>query len=97
MDDTGIPVLRQPVSCDDGDVPVLKESARASGVAVPADELALVQAELTALTRELTDRLLDGAMRDVEAALFEKVSNRLRDEMPELIERVLRDHLKSID
>jgi hypothetical protein len=33
----------------------------------------------------------------MEAALFEKVSNRLRDELPLLIERVLRDHLEPED
>jgi hypothetical protein len=33
----------------------------------------------------------------MEAALFETVSNRLRDELPTLIERVLRDNLKPVD
>jgi uncharacterized protein (DUF2267 family) len=64
---------------------------------VTEEQLASVQAELTSLTRDLADRLLDGALRDMEAALFEKVADRLREELPELIDRVLREHLQIDD
>ena len=59
--------------------------------------VASVQADLTALTRELAERLLDGALRDMEAALFEQVADRLREELPDLIDRVLRERLLSDD
>lgn len=91
------PILVDPVMADEADVPLLQDPADSPRPAFTEEQLASVQAEITSLTRDLTDRLLDGAMRDMEAALFEKVSNRLRDELPLLIERVLRDHLEPED
>ena len=55
--------------------------------------VAELQTELAAATMNLAERLLHGAFREIEAALFEQVSNRLRQELPELIDRTLRDHL----
>lgn len=95
--DIRVPVLDRPVTADESDLPVLTDTATDSGPGLTDKQLALIQAELTSLTRELTDSLLSGAMRDMEATLFEKVSNRLRDELPTLIERVLKDNLKPDD
>jgi uncharacterized protein (DUF2267 family) len=55
--------------------------------------VAELQTELAASTMDLAERLLHGAFREIEAALFEQVSNRLRQQLPELIDRTLRDHL----
>jgi uncharacterized protein (DUF2267 family) len=55
--------------------------------------VAELQTELAASTMELAERLLLGALRGIEAALFEQVSNHLRQQLPELIDRTLRDHL----
>jgi uncharacterized protein (DUF2267 family) len=55
--------------------------------------LAELQTELAASTMNLAERLLHGAFREIEGALYEQVSNRLRQELPELIDRTLRDHL----
>lgn len=92
-----VPVLQRPLSAEDVDVPLL--TAKAQGLRPPftEEQLAAVQAQLISMTRDLTDRLLDGAMRDVEATLFEKVSNRLREEMPALIEQALRENLEPRD
>ena len=89
------PVLDSPVA-DPGDVPLLLE-AETPPPRITEEELATVQAELSGLTRDLADRLLDHAMRDMEATLVEQVSNRLREELPGLIERVLREHLEPGD
>lgn len=99
-DDTihpSVPILDEAISADAVDIPVLLDTEEPQPPALTEAQLALVQAELTSLTRELTDRLLDGAMRDMEATLFDKVSNRLREELPELIDRVLREHLEPRD
>jgi hypothetical protein len=95
--DVVVPVLEKPVTADDIELPILTDPAGESAIGLTDKQLAVIQAELTSLTRELTDALLDSAMRDMEAALFETVSNRLRDELPTLIERVLRDNLKPVD
>jgi hypothetical protein len=95
--DVSVPVLEKPVTADDIELPILTAPASESATGLTDKQLAVIQAELTSLTRELTDGLLDSAMRDMEAALFETVSNRLRDELPTLIERVLRDNLKPVD
>ena len=91
-DDTSVPTLTDVV--DEGDiyVPVLHDIVETEA-SREADMFAL-QAELTSLTRELTDRLLHTALQEMESALFERVSDELRDELPRLIERVLKDHLE---
>jgi uncharacterized protein (DUF2267 family) len=55
--------------------------------------VAELQTELSAATMNLAEGLLQAAFREMEATLFEQVSNRLRQELPELIDRTLRDHL----
>lgn len=91
------PILTDPIDKDDAQVPLLTDLESPPAPAVTEEQLAAVQAELTSLTRDLADRLLDGALRDMEAALFEQVANRLREELPELIDRVLREHLQIED
>ena len=57
--------------------------------------IAELQTELAASTFALTERLLHTALSEMEATLFEQVSNRLRQELPELVDGVLRRHLES--
>ena len=94
---TSLPILSDPVSPDDAGLPLLTSSEPPDSSPLGEEQLATVEAELTALTRELTDRLLNHAFREMEATLFEQVSNKLRDELPELIEQVLRTHLDTGD
>ncbi len=91
------PVLTDPIEDDDTVVPLLMDAEPPPEPAVTEEQVASVQADLTALTRELAERLLDGALRDMEAALFEQVADRLREELPDLIDRVLRERLLSDD
>jgi hypothetical protein len=57
--------------------------------------IAELQTELAASTFALTERLLHTALSEMEATLFEQISNRLRRELPELVDGVLRRHLES--
>ncbi|MCH8959283.1 MAG: hypothetical protein IIA05_01020 [Proteobacteria bacterium] len=69
-----------------------------SAVAAPPlfdeNRLAELQTELASRSFELTDRLLHAAFQEMEASLFEQVANRLRNELPELIDQILRDYLE---
>jgi hypothetical protein len=90
------PVLQHKLDPDAGPVPPVLRA-----VAVPAPrllsdhELAALKAELVAVAWEVVVDLLHSAVREVEAALFEQVSSRLRDELPDIVERALRNHLHS--
>ncbi len=91
-----IPVLTE--VADDAIRPKSEESAQRADdkpVAPLLDEnrLAELQTELASRSFELTDRLLHSAFQEMEASLFELVSNRLRNELPEMIDRILRDYL----
>lgn len=91
-DETAVPTLTDVVDDDASAVPVLHDIVETE--ASREADMAALQAELTSLTRELTDRLLHTALQEMESALFERVSDQLRDELPMLIERVLKDHLE---
>jgi len=58
-----------------------------------AEELAALQADLVGRALNLTDELLHNAAREMEGVMFERVHDRLRAALPEIVERVLRDHL----
>lgn len=78
-------------------IPVLTEIIERSYPELSASETELLIAELqTRLasgTFELTERLLRSTMAEFEARLYEQVSARLRRELPELIDCILRDEL----
>ncbi|MEM7279736.1 MAG: hypothetical protein AAF385_16620 [Pseudomonadota bacterium] len=59
---------------------------------IDADSLAQLQVELSSASLELADRLIHSAFREMEAAMFEQVSNRLRGELPDLLANILREH-----
>jgi hypothetical protein len=90
------PVLRAKAAAEDASAPPVLRA-----VAVPAPgqlsdhELAALKAELVAVAWEVVVDLLHSAVREVEAALFEQLSSRLRDELPDIVERALRNHLRS--
>lgn len=91
-----VPVLRQRAAKDAAPgPPVLKSVAVAAPSQISDHELAALKAELVAVAWEVVVDLLHSAVREVEAALFEQVSSRLRDELPEIVERALRNHLRT--
>lgn len=75
--------------------PVLRSVAIAAPRQLSDHELAALKAELVAVAWEVVLDLLHSAVREVEAALFEQVSARLRDELPEIVDRALRNHLRT--
>lgn len=78
-----------------GAPPVLHSVAIAAPRQLSDHELAALKAELVAVAWEVVLDSLHSAVREVEAALFEQVSSRLRDELPEIVERALRNHLRT--
>lgn len=58
------------------------------------NRLAELQTELASRSFALTDQLLHAAFQEMEAALFEQVANRLRTELPEMIDQILREYLE---
>jgi Zn-dependent M32 family carboxypeptidase len=75
---------------DPRDIPILTESPEEERPA-PFDFNAAHAAILTE-TLKLADSLLRQAARDIEATLFERVFDRLRTALPELVDRALREH-----
>jgi hypothetical protein len=55
------------------------------------EDLASLQALLVSRTLNLTDELLHAAARDIEAVMFERVIDRLRAALPELVAAALRE------
>jgi hypothetical protein len=57
-------------------------------------ELSALQADLVGRALNLTDELLHGAAREMEGVLFERVLDRLRAALPDLVAAALREHLE---
>jgi Zn-dependent M32 family carboxypeptidase len=82
----------QPDVHDLRDIPVLTEVVEEIGeVPAPLDAKQLHAAILTE-TLQLTDALLHQAAKDIEATLFERVFDQLRAQLPDLVDRILREH-----
>lgn len=68
------------------------ESPYASGL-LSEEDVATLQAQLVSRTLNLTDELLHSAAREIEAVMFERVIDRLRAALPELVAAALREQL----
>lgn len=69
-----------------------------AGAGIPAgglspEDIAALQAALVSRMMNLTDELLHTAAREIEAVMFERVIDRLRAALPELVAAALREHL----
>ena len=58
-----------------------------------ASLIAELQTQLASNAYGLTEQLLRNALAEMEATIFAQISERLREELPELIDRILREHL----
>ena len=87
-----------PESHDPRDIPMLTEAieqpAKTHRVAIRFQRRA---AAILTETLKLADSLLHQAAKDIEATLFEHVFDRLRAELPELVDRALREHAAVAD
>ena len=77
---------------DPRDIPILTESPEEKPAAVPPFDFNAAHAAVLTETLKLADSLLRQAARDIEATLFERVFDRLRAALPELVDRALREH-----
>jgi len=72
-------------------IPTLTDIVDLDSTALSPEESAAVRAEITARVLKLADELLHEASREIEAVLFERVCDRLRAQLPELVDAVLRE------
>ncbi|MCI0434252.1 MAG: hypothetical protein L0271_11540 [Gemmatimonadetes bacterium] len=72
-------------------IPTLTDVVELDRPALTREERAALQADITARVLRLAQELLHEASEEIEAALFERVCDRLRARLPELIEAALRD------
>lgn len=72
-----------------------EDSEVVDSVEIPDFEnvVAELQTRIAANTYELTDELLRSAFSDIEAKIFRQISTHLRQQLPELIDSVIREHL----
>jgi Zn-dependent M32 family carboxypeptidase len=82
----------QPGTHDPRDIPILTNAVKESVPASLSPDAKAVHAAILTETLELADSLLHQAVRDIEATLFERVFDRLRAQLPELVDRILREH-----
>jgi hypothetical protein len=73
---------------------VIRNAANLSSAELDA-LLAEVQTKLASRTFKLADELLRSAFTEMEAALFEQISGKLRRQLPELIDATLREHFET--
>jgi hypothetical protein len=82
---------------DPRDIPILTEVVHENVAASLSVDVKAVHAALLTETLELADSLLHQAVKDIEATLFERVLDRLRADLPELVDRILREHAATQD
>ena len=81
------------------DIPILRDRVTEEieqlklPVALPEDVAAELQTELAHRVFELTDDLLRAAIREVESTLFQRVSDELRAQLPELVAKTINELL----
>ena len=82
-------------SHDPRDIPILTDEVEkndANTNHLASLDVKAVHAALVTETLNLADSLLHRAAKDIEAALFERVFDQLRAQLPELVDRVLHEH-----
>jgi len=77
---------------DPRDIPILTDAVQESAPSSLSLEAKAVHAAILTDTLELADSLLHQAVKDIEATLFERVLDRLRAQLPELVDRILLEH-----
>ncbi len=76
-------------SPDPRDIPILTEAIEREKDQTVTLNTKDAASALVSETIELADSLLHQAVKDIEATLFERVLDKLRAELPELVNRVL--------
>lgn len=87
MDPSRIPVLTDAVAGP-------RQPDAPARPALTESELAELQVRIATGSFMLVEKLLHVAYKEMEATLFDEVVGRLRHELPELIDQVLREHFE---
>jgi hypothetical protein len=83
-----IPVLTDVITDDDA-----ASIGEATAAVDPESLIAELQTQIASNAYALTEQILHNAFAEMEATLFTQISARLREELPELVDRILREHL----
>jgi len=86
----------QPDPHDPRDIPILTEAVGETGDVPAQFDTKELQAAILTETLQLTDSLLHQAAKDIEATLFERVFDQLRAQLPDLVDRILREHTAAL-
>ena len=92
-----IPILTDAIGPDAAPVSQLRRRADGDSLGQPPGEretlIAELQTQLAASTFALTDEVMRTAFAEMEASVFEQITGRLRRELPEMIDTLLRERL----
>ena len=83
---TPIPVLTEEIGA-------IEQVADEDGTRDKEALIAELQTQIAASAFTLTDEIMRKAFAEMEASIFEEISSRLRTELPELIDAILRERL----
>lgn len=79
----------------DQDIPVLTDVVDKAVLvdgAYSSDDIAGLEEEISRESLRLAEQLLHEVAREMEVVLFDRVLSRMREELPALIEKILREH-----
>ena len=77
---------------DPRDIPILTDAVGTEGDDRALLDTKSVHAGVVTESLKLAESLLHHAAKDIEAILFERVLDQLRARLPEIVDRVLREH-----
>jgi len=84
-------------SHDPREIPILTQTIEAGAEAAAAGDFDAAHAAILAEALKLADSLLRQAARDIDTKRFECLFERLRTELPALVDRVLREQAAAAD
>jgi hypothetical protein len=79
------------------DIPVLTEVVEEALLAddrYSSEDLAGLEDEISRESLRLAEQLLHEVAREMEVVLFDRVLSRMKEELPTLVEKILRQHLQ---
>lgn len=79
-------------SHDPRDIPILTDEVGYDGRSYTSFDAKAVHAAVVTEALKLAESLLNQASKEIEATLFGRVLDELRAQLPELVDRVLREH-----
>lgn len=88
------------IADDEDGIPVLTDVVRVSStdtdIRWDPDDVAGLKTALVAEIHDLAEGLVHQSCRDLEAVLLERIADRLKLELPDLIERIVREHVEGL-